>query len=419
MHKMLWYVLMDKHMPADKQEPIAYWKNDSDPSTLDLTTINLQQGAFIKIADRSIGGGNDVHYACDEAALRKTLTTLHSTYRRSHEDFKKHVYIIEPAYLTLKEHKGKNYNVTGRAFLTLIYNKTTQELDVKIAGAKWMYPLMPLSSKLNQDQMLSNIKHSITMKDLTPEELECLTSNILTNYNAVFRSGFVHDDLMEYGMDHPQMPLFLDCLRPSSSYASFLSMIPQGRKQQLEIQMHVLFQRDVFQSESGTLKLLKKHSAEVISFFSKKTDLDEIIKDICYFSFIENYILFSINSSELSKNMFPFIETLISQKKDVTTTLDNLILRYLALSGSNFDKTNLDRALRQASSVCNINAMKLLIYTRRADVNAVSPSNQTAFTQAQVSTKPNKEQALRLLIQAGARTPEPVITPASSSTCPI
>ena len=405
MHKVLWYFLMEKLMQPEAQQQVAYWSNDTDPTGMDLSVIDFHHGAFIKIGDRSDGGGSEVYYAKNADAVLKRLNSLYKKYHLSEEAFKKHLFIIEPAYMTLKEYKRKHYNVTGRAFFTLIYDKLEQTLDVKIAGAKWMFPLLPLESEhLTQDQMLSNIKHSITMLDLDATELGVLSSGIVGLYGATFKAGFEHDNLMDYCIDNPQMAAFISCLRPNASYKLFLQTDPhhvdgEDIKQLLAVQMYALFSRDSF----GLCKaLLKAYASVSFSLFEQSSTLTDKMKHICFLSCVESYIAFL-----KSGPAYPFIHEIIAQEASVKSVLNRLIEQYLAESNASYDRKDLNRALRQAAFTSDVVVMKLLIYTRRADVNAFNAKYETALTYARRSTHVNKEQGLCLLEQVGASIVQP------------
>lgn len=218
MHKLLWYTLMQKHMPSAYRDNILYWSNDNSVVELDLSTIDMTNGAFIKIGDRSTGGGNEVHYAKNASEVTKTLSQLYKLYQSSDQPYKKHIYVIEPAYQTIKSHNSKNYNVTGRAFITLILDTETRELQVKIAGAKWMFPLEPLRKDKTQEQMLSNLKHCIEILPLNQEELGTLSQQIVEVYGDMFAAGIEHDDLIEYCKDDPIVEEFQTIFRPNASY---------------------------------------------------------------------------------------------------------------------------------------------------------------------------------------------------------
>ncbi len=159
MHKLFWYVLMEKLMRTEDYKTVLFWANDSSPH-IDLSQIDTRHGVFIKIADRSDGGGKDVYYAKDNHEVEKLLCKLRKQYTSSTEQYRKHIFIIEPAYLTLKSFQGKKYNVTGRAFITLHFDSRTKSLEVKTAAAKWMFPTQSLQNFVTETQMFSNIKHS-------------------------------------------------------------------------------------------------------------------------------------------------------------------------------------------------------------------------------------------------------------------
>jgi len=138
MHKILWYILLERFMPTEQQPTFLYWRNVSDPKNIDLSRVinKSAHGFFIKIADRSTGGGNDVYYAEDEIKLKQILNSLHQTKEE-------HIFIIEPAYMTERTYNSQKYNVTGRAFITLLYDQDQDALKIKIASAKWMLPVEP------------------------------------------------------------------------------------------------------------------------------------------------------------------------------------------------------------------------------------------------------------------------------------
>lgn len=449
MHKILWYFLMQKHLASAEQQAILYWSNDTSPTEVDLSTIDSQHGIFIKIGDRSIGGANDVHYAKDKNELLEIITQLHNEYNTSKETFRKHIFIMEPAYMTLKQlpnnaetkedkevsdksssslnsviAKGKStsnlstsltsnrsdklakspyYNATGRAFLTLIYDKTAQTLDVKIAAAKWMYPLAAIQENKSKDQMLSNIKNSIKMLSLSTEELKILSSAILKIYGDTFKAGFNNDDLMLYCADHPCMKKFLSCLRPNASYLAFLDAFHRSHRssndQNALMLIHGLIDRDKMKS----INILLQSSEQNRFFIAAKPTLENLMKGICTFSFIECYVA-HLKTGDTSYHKFlPSIPKLISKEALIKSSLDSLISRYLALK-EKYDTKDYNRALRQAAAISDITVMKLLIYTRRADVNALSSANTRVLDCALASKEgAQKEQALLLLNQVGAK----------------
>ena len=79
----------------------------------------------------------------------------------------------------------------GRAFVTLTLDTQTRKLQVKIAAAKWMFPMDPLRAEKTQNQMLANVGDSnkdIPFLDLIPDELATL-SLPNTRYNLILASS--------------------------------------------------------------------------------------------------------------------------------------------------------------------------------------------------------------------------------------
>ena len=70
-HKLLWYTLIQQHMPATHRANIFFWRNDEPIDALDLSTIDMTNGAFIKIVDHTMGGGVGVYYAENTSAVSK------------------------------------------------------------------------------------------------------------------------------------------------------------------------------------------------------------------------------------------------------------------------------------------------------------------------------------------------------------
>ena len=180
--------------------------------------MDLRHGVFIKIGDRSDGGGEGVYYAKNKYELLAITAKLYKKYLTSDEPFKKHVYIIEPAFVTLKKHEDKEYNVTGRAFVNIVYDQDEQTVEVKIAAAKWMFPEESFTEGHSEAQMLSNVKHSIKMLNLTAEELESLSTGVQKTYSEIFKAGFKNDDLLLYCHDHPYIKYLTTSLRPNAAY---------------------------------------------------------------------------------------------------------------------------------------------------------------------------------------------------------
>jgi hypothetical protein len=67
----------------------------------------LSNGVFIKIVDRSIGGADNVFYAKDTQEIQIILKRLQEEFHNSKEQFKKHIFVIEPAHQTIKAHNDK------------------------------------------------------------------------------------------------------------------------------------------------------------------------------------------------------------------------------------------------------------------------------------------------------------------------
>ncbi len=408
MHKIFWYFLMQKFLPATEQQPIAYWSNDTNPTVVDVSAIDGSNGFFIKIADRSDGGGSDVYYAKDRKALLAQLKRLHQQYLTNTSQYAKHIFIIEPAYITVKQHIGKNYNVTGRAFVTVIYNPETNDVGVKIAAAKWIFPTEPMQSDKTEAQMLSNAKHHITMLDLDALELQILSQSITRSYADILRVCFSHDDLITYFADHPQTEKFKECLRPNASYKMSLEIFNtpatkaqeyQKQREAMMIMINSLMLRDVMpQYDKVNLSVIKRSLRSM-------NDTD-ILTKICSLSFYASYVTAAKTFPKDSCRYFPFISTLIEQESEIHKSLDVLIRRYLELKANGsgkYDTTDFNRALRQAAFIGDAAVMKVLIYTHRADVNAYSPTGRTALDFVRSSANlENKAQVIALLEQAGA-----------------
>ena len=415
MHKILWYFLMQKEMKAAEQPSLVYWCNKDNPNTIDITTINMQYGVFIKIADRSDGGGADVYYANDKQALIAIMMRLYQNYINNQGPNQKHIFIIEPAYLTIKQEAKKDYNVTGRAFITLIYDKSTDRLDVKIAAAKWMFPLEPMqTAQLTQAQMLSNIEHSIQLLPFTEQELQNLSTSLLESYGATFKASFKHDDLRVYCEAHPYMPHYLSCLRQNASYKVLLENFggdtqpARGAqyRQLLSCFVHSSTGRDLVPAFRTILSSMLQVTGGF--FVAPNSTPEQIMRNICVFSFFENYLSES-NRTDTDQQMqkaFFFLPELCQQLSYIQTTLNKLIIQYLRLTSPSYDIQDMNRALRQAAFVGDVMIMKLLIYTRRADVMAFSPSKKTALDCAlENKNERTKAQCLRLLQQVNIEVP--------------
>jgi hypothetical protein len=409
MHKILWYLLMEKHLPLEERNSVVYWSNDTEFSSINLDAINFDNGVFIKIADRSTGGGNEVLYAKDKEKLISITSTISNDYSKNNELYKKHIYVIEPAYITLKKHAEKDYNVTGRAFITLIYNKETKEINVKIAGAKWIFPVMALQNEKTQDQMLSNIKHSIQMLSLNSDELQNLSSCLVNSYGEVFKVGFEKNNLMEYFGDEPTMVQFKSCIRPHSSYLQCLTSFYSSDKsltteksEMLNSLINGLVGIHYFKNFSTLLDFINNSNG----FFSMSKGPSDLLKNICLFSFMENYVAHIKTSSKEQFETFPFLEYLVVKEDKIKSSLNKLITEYLDSSHLKYSSHDKNKSLREAAYYGDKIVVKLLVYTGRADVNALSPTNKTALHYAhQSENTASKDWISELLKQAGAKEP--------------
>lgn len=410
MHKLLWYTLIQKHMPSAYRDNILYWSNDKSVVELDLSTIDMTNGVFIKIGDRSIGGGNEVHYAKNTSEATKILNQLYKIYQSSEQPYKKHIYVIEPAYQTIKFHDSKNYNVTGRAFVTLTLDTATREVQVKIAGAKWMFPMEPLGKEKTQEQMLSNLKHCIEMLPLNLEELGILSQQIVEVYGDMFTAGIEHDDLIEYCKDAPIVEEFKTILRPNASYKMMVECSKEDsgkhvQQEQLLMQMinSLVFTHYLSQDLSDLLASEDKN----LGFFSTETPTKQsLIKKICTLSFLEGYAKF-IKTCSPPFISFPKVAPILKNESLISLKLDALIKQFLQIKVKTYDLKDMNRALRQAAYVSDIEVMKLLIGTHRVSVNECSPkTQQTAldFALKSESESSIKESCIQLLKQNGAQS---------------
>jgi hypothetical protein len=410
MHKVLWYVLMQKHMHSSQIDTFLYWSNDDPRVTLDLDAINMTNGVFIKIADRSTGGGAEVYYAKNASEVTKVLNQLHKIYQSSMEPYKKHIFVIEPAYISLKSYLSETYNVTGRAFITLAFDSESRELKVKIAGAKWMFPNQPMQNlNKTQDQMLSNLKHSIGMLPLDTEELNILSKQIVDVYGDVFKASIEHEDLMLYCKGHPIVQKFTSLLRPNASYKMFLDSKREchdysgNQEKLLNVQINSLVFTHYLPSNLPALLAEEK----VQGFFPADTlTKQEILKKICYFSFLECVTKF-IRASDEPFVSLPKAIAVLKSETLIISKLNTLIKQFLRMKDATYDLKDMNRALRQAACVSDIEVLKLLIITGRASVNVSSPkTQQTALDFAMKSASGPKEKAhcIQFLKQNGARS---------------
>ena len=418
-HKLLWYTLMQQHMPATHRANILFWPNDEPIDTLDLSTIDMTNGAFIKIVDHSMGGGEGVYYAENASAVSKRLHILSQLYQSSNED---HIYVIEPAYQTIKSSGGKDYNVTGRAFVTLTLDTQTHELQVKIAAAKWMFPMDPLQAEKTQDQMLANVGHSnqdIPFLDLTPDELATLSQQIIDVYGDIFTASMVHDDLIEYCKDSPIVAKFQTISQANTRYKFILASSKLEESLQKSALIELIHQ-DIFTEYLNDdylpdLLTANKSLNDVYQagLLTKEEHKKDLIINICALSFYERYAEF-IKAFPEEYGKRPHVMAIITHEATIRSTLTASIKQFLKLTSQEYDIEDMDRALRQAAAAHNMVVMKLLIGTSRAEVNALSPqSHQTALDLALKSDARSsmKQSCIRLLFLNGAQQSEFIPTP--------
>lgn len=413
MHKLLWYVLMQKHLHVADRDNMIFWENHTAPDTVDVSTIDITQGVFIKIVDRSTGGGGEVYYAKNVAEINQILRILHQNFRQNPAE-NKHIFVIEPAYITLLD----EHNVTGRAFMTLSYDEDTQALGVKIAGANWIFPQDRLQKSPTESQMLANIKHSSKMRPLTEQQLGVLVKEIEGRYADVFKAALLHNDMMVYCSEYPIIASFQSCLRKNSFYPGLLAAFETIETSQQGLQaantLASMINSLVYRDMLGSLDVCLRFTVAVeqVRFFPSgiaKTQMDALLTAICNLSFFEKYAQFVKTCDDFIR--IPAFAIFLSKETAITVKLDLLIKQYLSLKDQKYDTHDLNRALRQAAGTADLAALKILLYTRRAEVNAFSPkSNQTALDFALKSeVEPLlKKQCIDLLEQAGAHTALPV-----------
>ncbi len=415
MHKALWYFLMHKHIPLDKQSKVLYWCNDVNPAEINLNDCDMRQGVFIKIGDRSTGGATDeVFYASDKKEIFKITAALHEQYIKSNDQFKKHFFLIEPAYTTIKPYQNENYNVTGRAFLTIIHDQEQQSFVIKIAAAKWMFPLEAIKQRHTSKQMLSNVKNNIIMQSLTDAELEKLSTEIHQTYRKTFEAAFENIDLLTYFADHPEVNNFLACVRPNSSYGLFLKTYYSSDEYNSKIGLDLMEQsmasmicRDSLNDFNRILTLDLQRGLFTLK---SKLSLDKVLRAICIFSLFERYIAHLKGVTSPLLVVLPQLSKLKDDEPLIKSKLNALILQYLKETNESYDTQDLSRALRQAACFGDVVVLKILIYTHRVKVNTLSPTDKTALDYARTcKNKELKIQVLKLLDHVNAKTGQQVL----------
>lgn len=394
-YKILWNLLLKAYMPEEKQPEMLFWCNYEAPESVleKIETLNSTTGYFVKIVNSSDGCGKDVSYVADSEELRQKLGALSC---QSEQNTKK-IFSIEPAYMTQKSHKATDYNATGRAFLTVGFDEDTNEVKVNIAEAQWMLPTASLQKSLSEANMMSNTKGSSNLINLTPDELEQLTTGLSEDYSEVFRQCFTHDDLFKVFESEDIIQKWLSWFpREHSSQARYLDGFKDMESNFTDTQRSILEERKTFflrktQNIFQTLQLLIEYTrddgGEYLSRLTQQQLLD----------FIEGCSLMS----------HVHFEDHGSHNPDVSRLLSELTKVYLYRVNQSYDLVDLNRALRQAVVHGDIAVAKLLIYTRQVDVNMPAPKGkkQTPLQLAEAATHEHKDRLIQLLQYAGGTSP--------------
>lgn len=368
-YKSLWYMLMQLHLPSNNCPTILYWCNHDPINLSDLEKIHAVPGAkgvFIKIGEESKGYGQQVYYAKNLEKTQHRLQALQDHYAL-HQ--KKHQFIIEPAYLTLRD----QYNVTGRAFITLRYDQETNALNIKIAGAKWIAAPAVFDRHLSSANMLANFEHMKEMIDLDDTDLEILSRDLTDRYGNVFRQAFLNDPslnhhIMQCCNTHPSFNAFYSCLKDESFHKVFLKShcpdAPFTRKKMLAESLCTLVR---------TKKILG-HLESILS--ANTTNLSEtLLESICYLSFMAQYINFlKAYDNRVLLTKFPEYTDLIQKSRRIELKINALMVTFLKNKGI-FSEALYD-VLKQACNKTDLITIRLLIYTRRAQVELFSKEEQ-------------------------------------------
>lgn len=220
MYKIFWYMLLDKTISSESESEFVFWKDHDGDAWVDVSKIDSSTGYFVKAVSRSQGGAQDVFYCANKDDLQDNLKGLAAKHQRSHGRGK--IFVIEPAYSTVRMRGNRDYNVTGRAFLTLVYDPNSNNLSVKIAGAKWIFPKEKFESGfITSSQMISNVGESICAAPLTVKELSFLTKGLMVYKNA-FIKCFEENDLFLACKSHPYMYSFEKTVLKNSFYKVML-----------------------------------------------------------------------------------------------------------------------------------------------------------------------------------------------------
>ena len=159
-------------------------------------------------------------------------------------------------------------------------------------------------------------------------------------------------------------------------------------------------------------------SSSSSQFFTARPSPDVLIDQICTLSFFENYIAHLKATEQPYLRMFPFLVDVVQKESVIKSTLDRLVVQYLSLN-PHYDTKDMNRALRQAAVIGDLAVTKLLIYTRRADANALSPSNKTPLDYAMTcKNEDSRKQVLSLLADVSAQPGHALILSSSVAALP-
>ena len=129
-------------------------------------------------------------------------------------------------------------------------------------------------------------------------------------------------------------------------------------------------------------------------------------------SFLERYAQFIQSCPDYYKRD-PRVAPVIAESASFSEKLDILIKLFLQVKDSSYERKDLNRTLRQAAAFSDIEVMKLLIGTNRAEVNACSPkTQQTALDFALKSNESSmKASCIQLLTLNGAKSMQSKVLP--------
>ncbi len=176
-HKLYLYILRDQ-LPEAKRFVFWHDKKCIEETLTEIERLNIpaENGFFVKTMDNSNGGARDteVMYVKDT----KTLAILLQDLKRYSPEMS---YAIEQVFAdTKKNRNGKEYVVTGRAFI-MLNQKEDHHITAEVIDAKYMFPSNPYQGKYNgtTKQFLANInKGQSTLLPLSATEMSQLSEQL-------------------------------------------------------------------------------------------------------------------------------------------------------------------------------------------------------------------------------------------------